>query len=87
MLAYLAGLGVTTLWIGPVFRQRVVRDDYHGYAIQDFLDVEPRLGTRQTSSTWWPVHALWRAPPQEPSSSGSGPCAPTGDEAVGLRPP
>jgi glycosidase len=46
-LGYLAGLGVTTLWVGPVFRNRASHDDYHGYAIQDFLDVEPRLGTRQ----------------------------------------
>jgi glycosidase len=46
-LGYLAGLGVTTIWVGPVFRNRARRDDYHGYAIQDFLDVEPRLGTRQ----------------------------------------
>ncbi len=46
-LAYLAELGVTTLWVGPVFKQRAHLDTYHGYAIQDFLEVEPRLGTRQ----------------------------------------
>jgi glycosidase len=46
-LDYLAGLGVTTLWIGPVFRQRVEEDTYHGYGIQDFLDVDPRFGTRR----------------------------------------
>jgi len=46
-LGYLADLGVTTLWIGPVFRQRVEEDNYHGYGIQDFLDVDPRFGTRR----------------------------------------
>ena len=43
---YLVRLGVTTLWIGPVFKQRAYGNTYHGYAIQDFLDVDPRLGTR-----------------------------------------
>lgn len=45
-LDYLAALGVSTLWLGPVFKQRAHLDTYHGYAIQDFLDVDPRLGTR-----------------------------------------
>src|SRR5687768_8612430 len=30
-LGYLANLGVTTLWIAPVFRQRVEGNDFHGY--------------------------------------------------------
>jgi glycosidase len=46
-LGYLAGLGVTTLWIAPVFRQRIEEDTYHGYGIQDFLDIDPRFGTRR----------------------------------------
>lgn len=46
-LPYLQKLGVTTLWIGPVFRQRVEENTYHGYGIQDFLDVDPRFGSRQ----------------------------------------
>jgi glycosidase len=46
-LDYLTGLGVTTIWLGPVFKQRRVEDSYHGYAIQDFLEVDPRLGTRR----------------------------------------
>jgi len=45
-LSYLAQLGVTTVWLGPVFKQRRPDDSYHGYAIQDFLEVDPRLGTR-----------------------------------------
>lgn len=46
-LSYLKGLGVTALWIGPVFKQRGHLNTYHGYGIQDFLDVDPRFGTRQ----------------------------------------
>jgi glycosidase len=46
-LGYLQRLGITTVWLGPIFKQRRVDDSYHGYAIQDFLDVDPRLGTRQ----------------------------------------
>jgi glycosidase len=45
-LDYLQQLGVTTLWIGPVWRQRSELDTYHGYGIQNFLDVDPRFGTR-----------------------------------------
>jgi glycosidase len=46
-LGYLKKLGVTTLWLSPVFKQRGHLDTYHGYGIQDFLDVDPRFGDRQ----------------------------------------
>jgi len=46
-LGYLGGLGVTALWIGPIWRQRPDLDTYHGYGIQNFVDVDPRFGTRQ----------------------------------------
>ncbi len=46
-LGYLHALGVTALWIGPVWRQRPDLETYHGYGIQNFLDVDPRFGTRQ----------------------------------------
>lgn len=46
-LDYLSRLGVTALWIGPVFRQRARMDTYHGYGIQDFLDVDERFGDRR----------------------------------------
>ncbi len=46
-LDYLKGLGVTTLWVGPVWRQRADLQTYHGYGIQNFMDVDPRFGTRQ----------------------------------------
>src|SRR4051812_34810353 len=46
-LNYIKDLGATTLWIGPIFKQRLHWDSYHGYAIQDFLQVDPRLGNRK----------------------------------------
>ncbi len=46
-LDYLRDLGITTLWIGPIWKQRAELDTYHGYGIQNFLDVDPRFGTRQ----------------------------------------
>jgi glycosidase len=45
-LGYLKQLGVTALWLSPVFMQRVHQDSYHGYGIQDFLDVDPHFGDR-----------------------------------------
>lgn len=45
-VGYLARLGVTAVWISPVFKQLASRETYHGYGIQDFLDVDPRFGTR-----------------------------------------
>jgi glycosidase len=46
-LPYLKDLGVTTLWLSPVFKQRAHLDTYHGYGVQDFLTVDPRVGTRE----------------------------------------
>jgi glycosidase len=46
-LDYLKALGATTLWVGPVWKQRTHFDSYHGYAIQDFLEIDPRFGNRQ----------------------------------------
>jgi len=46
-LGYLKKLGITTIWLSPVFKQRGHLDTYHGYGIQDFLDVDPRFGSRQ----------------------------------------
>lgn len=46
-LDYLKALGVTALWLGPVWRQRPDLQTYHGYGIQNFFEVDPRFGTRQ----------------------------------------
>src|SRR6187399_395966 len=45
-MGYLNRLGVSAIWISPIFKQLASRETYHGYGIQDFLDVEPRFGTR-----------------------------------------
>lgn len=45
-LSYIQGLGVTTLWISPPLKGRA-DDGYacHGYATQNFLEIDPRFGT------------------------------------------
>jgi glycosidase len=45
-IAYLERLGITAIWISPIFRQVPAQETYHGYGIQNFLDVDPRFGTR-----------------------------------------
>src|SRR5262249_15580975 len=45
-LGYLRRLGITALWVSPVFRQVAFEQSYHGYGIQHFLDVDPHFGTR-----------------------------------------
>jgi glycosidase len=45
-IGYLSRLGITAIWISPVFRQVASQDTYHGYGIQNFLDIDPRFGTR-----------------------------------------
>jgi glycosidase len=46
-LDYLADLGITAAWIGPVWKQRRHGNEYHGYAIQNFLEVDPHFGDRK----------------------------------------
>jgi glycosidase len=46
-LGYLKRLGITTVWVSPVFRQVAFEPSYHGYGIQNFLDVDPHFGTRE----------------------------------------
>jgi len=47
-MGYLQRLGVTALWVSPVFKQVSFDEgNYHGYGIQNFLDVDPHLGTRE----------------------------------------
>jgi len=46
-IGYLQRLGVTALWVSPVLRQVAFQDTYHGYGIQNFLDVDPHFGTRE----------------------------------------
>jgi glycosidase len=44
-IGYLERLGVTAIWVSPVFKQVAFQPTYHGYGIQDFLDVDAHFGT------------------------------------------
>src|SRR5947208_3249628 len=44
-LGYLGRLGVTAIWLSPVLKQVAFQQTYHGYGIQDYLQVNPRFGT------------------------------------------
>ncbi len=45
-LDYIRGLGANAVWLSPILKNRQDLDDtYHGYGIQDFLQVDPRFGT------------------------------------------
>jgi glycosidase len=46
-LGYLRRLGISALWVSPIFRQVAFEPSYHGYGIQNFLDVDPHFGTRE----------------------------------------
>jgi glycosidase len=47
-LSYLKRMGVTTVWIGPIFKQVPHEEhSYHGYAVHNFLDVDPHFGSRE----------------------------------------
>lgn len=46
-LGYLKRLGVSAIWVSPIFKQVGFQETYHGYGIQDFLQVNPRFGTDQ----------------------------------------
>jgi alpha-amylase len=50
-LDYIQDLGCTSLWLSPIFENNDApdpnSDKYHGYAIQNYLDVDPRFGTKQ----------------------------------------
>ena len=53
-LDYIQGLGATTVWVAPVFRNKTVQGaagaesaGYHGYWITDFTRVDPHFGTNQ----------------------------------------
>jgi glycosidase len=46
-IGYLERLGITAIWISPIFRQVSFQETYHGYGVQNFLDVDPHFGTRE----------------------------------------
>ncbi|MER5766639.1 pullulanase-type alpha-1,6-glucosidase [Streptomyces sp. NPDC001985] len=53
-LDYIKGLGTTSLWLAPLFKNRPVQGEgkdasagYHGYWITDFTRVDPHFGTNE----------------------------------------
>ena len=53
-LDYIAGLGATAIWLGPIYQNKPVQGGpgqetagYHGYWITDFTNVDPHFGTRE----------------------------------------
>jgi len=45
-LDYLKNLGITVLWISPILKQPVFSKNYHGYGIQNFLEIDPHFGDK-----------------------------------------
>jgi glycosidase len=47
-LDYIKALGANAIWLSPIFKNRIEKEDsYHGYGIQDFLQVDPRFGNKE----------------------------------------
>lgn len=46
-MGYLKRMGVTAIWLSPIFKQVSFQETYHGYGIQNFIDVDPHFGTRE----------------------------------------
>ena len=44
-LDYIAGLGCTAIWLSPVFENNA--GAYHGYNINNYLNIDPHFGTKQ----------------------------------------
>lgn len=44
-LDYIENLGITALWLNPVFTNNQPKESYHGYAITDHYQIDPRFGT------------------------------------------
>ncbi len=43
-IGYLSRMGITAVWISPIFKQVKFQDTYHGYGVQDFLSIDPHFG-------------------------------------------
>ena len=46
-IGYLKRMGVTAIWVSPIFKQVSFTETYHGYGIQDYLQVEPKFGSNE----------------------------------------
>ena len=45
---YISDLGFTTVWPTPVLTNNMAKGSYHGYAITDYYQVDPRFGSLKT---------------------------------------
>lgn len=46
-LDYLADLGITAIWTTPILVNDMPAGSYHGYAITDYYQIDPRFGTNE----------------------------------------
>jgi len=46
-LDYIDDLGVTAIWLNPVYENNMEKHSYHGYSITDHYRVDPRLGSNE----------------------------------------
>ena len=44
-IGYIKNLGCTAIWLSPVFQNNP--ESYHGYAIENYLDIDKRWGTKE----------------------------------------
>ena len=45
---YISDLGFTTVWPTPLLTNNMAKGSYHGYAITDYYQVDPRFGSLET---------------------------------------
>lgn len=50
-IGYLQRLGVSAIWVSPVFKQVARASSYHGYGVQDFLEIDRHFGTADDLTT------------------------------------
>lgn len=46
-LDYLAKLGITAIWPTPLLENNMEEESYHGYAITNYYNIDPRYGTNE----------------------------------------
>lgn len=49
-LDYIKNLGCTAIWLSPVFKNTA--DSYHGCAIENYLEIDARFGTKADLRPW-----------------------------------
>ncbi|MDO5446331.1 MAG: alpha-amylase family glycosyl hydrolase [Prevotellaceae bacterium] len=51
-LDYLEELGITAIWPTPMLVNDMPRESYHGYAITDYYQTDPRFGSNEDYCRW-----------------------------------